>query len=38
MWLNVIKAKLNCKLMRSAVSSSSVRDLRGVHRGLLLIL
>ena len=38
MSLNVIWAKLNYKPMRSAVSSSSVRDLRGVHRDLLPIL
>ena len=36
MWLNVIEAKLNCKPMQSVVSSSSVRDLRGVRRDLLL--
>ena len=38
MWLNVIYAKLYWKPMWSAVSSSSVCDLWGDRRGLLLIL
>ena len=37
-WLNVIYAKLNCKPMQSAVSSSGIRNLWGDCRSLLLIL